>query len=152
MTMSSFPQKLAEVNDPQDLLRLTLEHFQADTGTIHVLEADGLLHLRALAGLVPPPVLEAIRVIPIGKGIAGRAVELGQPVNICNLQTDSEGIAPPGARTTGVQGSMCVPMIVDGKAVGALGVGTYRPRTFTETDIALLLETGREIARKLWSP
>ena len=149
--MSQFPQNLAGVQDPNQLLRLTLEHFGAETGTIHVLESDGLLHLRALAGSLPPPVLEAIRAIPIGKGIAGLAVERQEPVNLCNLQADSSGAARPAARATGVKGSICVPILVDGKAVGALGIGTHQERTFTEDEIALLLEAGRRMGSQLWN-
>ena len=149
--MQDFPANLAGVTDPSEFLQITLDHFQVETGTIHVLEGDGLLHLRALAGSMPPPVMDAIRVIPVGKGIAGQAVQLQKPINVCNLQTDSGGVAPPGARNTGVLGSMCVPMMVDGKAVGALGIGTFRERTFTDNEIALLLDAGRMIGRKLWN-
>ena len=149
--MAQFPNTLAETSDPDRLLRLTLEHFSADTGTIHVLQSDGLLHIRALAGHLPPPVLEAVRVIPIGNGLAGLAVERCEPVNICNLQTDSSGAAKPGARSTGVKGSICVPMMVDGKPVGALGIGSTQERAFTEDEIALLLEAGRTIGKQLWN-
>ena len=149
--MAQFPENLGPVTDPSELLRLTLEHFQAETGTIHVLEGDGVLHLRAVAGTLPPPVLEAIRTVPVGKGIAGLAVERVAPVNLCNLQTDASGAARPAARTTGVQGSICVPMMVDGRAVGALGIGTYRERDFTEAEITLLLKAGRHVGRKLWN-
>ncbi|MBI3697081.1 MAG: GAF domain-containing protein [Acidobacteria bacterium] len=149
--MAQFPANLGPVADPSELLRLTLEHFQAETGTIHVLEGDGVLHLKAVIGNVPPPVLEAVRVVPVGKGLAGLAVERAEPVTVCNLQTDTSGQAKPGARATGVQGSICVPMMVEGRAVGALGIGTYRERTFSEEEVALLLETGRHMGRKLWN-
>ena len=143
--MAQFPESLGPVTDPSELLRLTLEHFQAETGTIHVLEGDGVLHLKAVLGNVPPPVLEAVRLVPIGKGLAGLAVERAEPVTVCNLQTDTSGKAKPGARATGVQGSICVPMMVEGRAVCALGIGTYRERTFTEEEVALLLEAGRRV-------
>ncbi len=149
--MSHFPQNLTGISDPQRLLQLTLEHFQAETGTIHVLAGDGFLHLRALAGNLPPPVLEAVRVIPIGKGLAGLAVERREPVTVCNLQTDTSGAAKPAARSTGVQGSICVPMMLDDQAVGALGIGTNRERTFTPEETALLLEAGRAIGSQLWN-
>ncbi len=149
--MAQFPENLGPVADPSELLRLTLEHFQAETGTIHVLEGDGVLHLKAVIGNVPPPVLEAVRVVPVGKGLAGLAVERAEPVTVCNLQTDTSGQAKPGARATGVRGSICVPMMVAGRAVGALGIGTYRERTFSEEEVALLLETGRHMGRKLWN-
>ena len=146
-----FLETLAGVSDANQLLQLILQHFQADTGTIHVLEGDGLLHLRAVIGSMPPPVLEAIRALPVGKGIAGQAVEQKKPVNICNIQTDGSGTVRPRARQIGVQGSICVPMMVEGEAVGALGIATYGERTFSEAEIAGLLEAGREIGRKLWN-
>ncbi len=149
--MTQLLENLADTSDAGRLLELTIQHFGAQTGTIHILERDGFLHLRALTGTLPPPVLEAIRVIPIGKGIAGLAVERREPVNVCNLQTDSSGAARPAARYTGVQGSICVPMMVNGQAIGALGIGTYQERTFTEEEVALLLAAGREIGTKLWS-
>ena len=149
--MPQFPANLSGINDPDRLLRLTLEYFSAETGTIHVMEQDGMLHLRAVAGSIPPPVLEAVRVIPVGKGLAGLAVERSEPVTVCNLQTDSSGAAKPAARSTGVQGSICVPMMLDGKPVGALGIGTYRERTFTEDEIATLLQAGREMGKELWN-
>lgn len=148
----AYPQSLEGISDPELLLRLTLEHFGAETGTIHVLEADGLLHLRASAGSLPPPVMDAIRVIPVGKGIAGQAVAQARPINICNIQKDDGGgIARPGARQTGVQSSICVPLMAGERAVGALGIGTSQERDFSREEIGLLLEAGRSIAQKLWN-
>jgi GAF domain-containing protein len=133
------------------MLRLTLEHFGVETGTLHVLAADGLLHLRAFAGSLPPPVMEAIRAIPVGKGIAGQAVALARPVSICNIQTDSSGVVRPGARQTGVQSSLCVPLLVGDKPVGALGIGTTQERDFTPDETSLLLEAARYIGQTLWN-
>ena len=149
--MPLFPENLAGVTDADRLLQLTLEHFGADTGTIHVLESDGMLHLRAAGAGLPPEVRQVIQVIPVGKGIAGLAVERKEPVNLCNLQADSSGAARPGARATGVKGSICVPMMVNGAAIGALGIATYRERDFTQQEIALLLEAGRRIGKQLWN-
>jgi L-methionine (R)-S-oxide reductase len=146
-----FPDNLTGITDPDQLLQATLQHFQTETGTIHLLGADGLLHLRASAGSLPPPVMEAIRVIPVGKGIAGQAVALARPVSICNIQTDSGDIARPGARQTGVQSSLCVPLMVDEKPVGALGIGTAQQRDFTPEETKLLLEAARTIGQTLWN-
>jgi hypothetical protein len=43
-----------------EALRLIIEHFHADTGTIHVLESDGVLHLKAASAGIPPVVLERV--------------------------------------------------------------------------------------------
>ena len=87
-----------------------------------------------------------IRTIPVGKGIAGLAVERKEPVNLCNLQNDASGSARPQARDTGVKGSICVPLMSGERAVGALGIATIGEREFSEQDVELLLEVGRVLA------
>lgn len=129
--------------DRAKVMDLVLAHFDADTGTIHVLGPDGLLHLEAAAGGIPEPLLDVIRTIPVGKGIAGLAVQRREPVHLCNLQTDQSGDARPGARATGVQGSICVPMMAGATAVGALGIATRRERDFTGDETKLLQQVGR---------
>ena len=130
----------------QDVLRLTMEHFRADTGTIHLVESDGVLHLKAASSGIPPPVLEAVRLVPIGKGMAGLAVQRKEPVSVCNLQTDASGAARPGAKATGMEGALVVPLLAGDEAVGALGIANRAPRAFTQEETALLTGVGRAIA------
>lgn len=133
-------------DDPKRALELTLQRFDADTGTLHRLGDDGLLHLEAWAGHIPESLLPVIQTIPVGKGIAGLAVERKAPVDICNLQTDTSGQSRPRAKETGVQGSICVPLMRGEEAVGALGIATVRERTFTEAEIEELMALGRTLA------
>jgi putative methionine-R-sulfoxide reductase with GAF domain len=135
-------------DDNVKVLDLTLSHFGVETGTLHELGSDGLLHLRCWAGGIPDPVLSVIRTIPVGKGIAGLAVERREPVNLCNLQTDTSGDVRPRARETGAQGSICVPLMKGEDAVGALGIATRRERDFSGDEIALLIEVGRVLASR----
>ena len=130
----------------QEVLRLTMEHFHADTGTIHLLESDGVLHLKAASAGIPEPVLKAVEFVPIGKGMAGLAAQRKEPVSVCNLQTDASGDARPGAKATGMEGALVVPVIQDNEAVGALGIANRGPRTFSPEEIALLMDIGRAIA------
>ena len=141
----------AAAGNLQEVLRLTMEHFRADTGTIHLLEADGVLHLKAASAGIPEPVLKAVERVPVGKGMAGLAVERKEPVSVCNLQADSSGNARPGAKATGMEGAIVVPIMENSAAVGALGIANRAQRTFTEQEAALLLDVGRVIAshRKL---
>jgi GAF domain-containing protein len=124
-----------------------LTAFDADSGTIHLLGEDGVLHLEAASAGIPPVVIETVRRVPVGKGMAGLAVERGVPVNSCNIQTDATGDVRPGARATGLQGSIVVPMLFEGRAVGAVGIANHRERTFTDAEAALLLDIGRVLAR-----
>jgi putative methionine-R-sulfoxide reductase with GAF domain len=133
--------------DYERALRIVLEHFGAQLGTIHALGHDGMLHIRAHAGGIPEQVLAVTRVIPVGKGLAGLAVERKQPVHVCDLQRDSGGAARPGARATGAGGAVCVPMMVADRAVGALGIASREERLFNDTEVRELMAAGRELAR-----
>jgi L-methionine (R)-S-oxide reductase len=108
---------------------------------------DGHLHLTAIVGLYPPPVLDAIRTIPVGKGLAGLAAQRLEPVTVCNLQDDASGQAPPGARATGMEGAITVPCIDAGGTLRAvLGIANRSPRTFTPEEVSGLLDHARAIA------
>ena len=130
-----------------DALERILEKMSADSGTIHLLGNDGVLHLKAASAGIPQVVLDTIKDVPVGKGMAGLAVERKQPVDACNIQTDATGDVRPGARATGLQGSIVVPMFRGDEAVGALGVANRRERTFTDAETTRLVEIGRILAR-----
>jgi GAF domain-containing protein len=136
----------ARAGELERALRLAIEGLAAETGTLHLLREDGNLHLAAAGGGMPPPVLDVIRVIPVGKGMAGLAAERRAPVTACNLQTDTSGDVRPGAKATGLEGAICVPILDGEAAIGALGVANRAEREFTPEEQALLLELGRAIA------
>ena len=131
----------------EKILRDTLAKFNSETGTIHRLDAKTqLLHLVAHLGL-PPHLLEVVKTIPVGKGIAGETVAKSRPVTICNLQTDTSGVAKPGAKQTGVGGALCVPVRDDlGEIVGTFGIGTRREHEYTAAEINALQDISREIS------
>ncbi|HEV2454383.1 MAG TPA: GAF domain-containing protein [Verrucomicrobiae bacterium] len=119
------------MNPLDKLLREVLEQFHSETGAIHTLDPEKqLLRLAAHAGL-PPQLLEVVKTIPVGKGIAGQVVARDEPVAVCNLQTDSSGVAKPGAKQTGVGGALCVPIRAGSKIVGTFGIGTVRPYEYS---------------------
>ena len=127
-------------------LARVIERFAAESGTIHLLKDDGVLHLVAASAGIPPVVVETVRRVPVGKGMAGLAVERRQPVNACNIQTDASGDVRPGAKATGLQGSIVVPILRGGEAVGALGIANHRERVFTDAEAELLLRVGKALA------
>jgi L-methionine (R)-S-oxide reductase len=131
--------------DLEKTLRDTLAQFNSETGTIHRLhEPTQLLRLVAQVGL-PPQLLDMVTIIPIGKGIAGQVVAQDKPVTMCNLQTDTSGVAKPGAKQTGVGGALCVPIRNGEKIVGTLGIGTRREHEYTAAETQALEEIGRRI-------
>jgi GAF domain-containing protein len=133
----------------EKILRETLQKFNSETGTIHVLDSEKqLLHLVAQIGL-PPQMLEIVKTIPVGKGIAGECAQKNMPVTICNLQTDSSGVAKPGAKQTGVGGALCVPVRDGNKIIGTFGIGTRREHEYSAAEINLAQEIANSIVGSL---
>jgi signal transduction protein with GAF and PtsI domain len=138
---------VSDQDDWDQALGRILERFNADSGTIHLLGDDGLLYLKCASAGIPQVVLDTVRTVPVGKGMAGLAVERRQPVNACNIQTDTSGDVRPGARATGLQGSIVVPILVGDAAIGALGIANLRERTFTDEEAESLMEVGRVLGQ-----
>src|SRR5262245_19767320 len=113
-------------------LDATLVHFRCQVGTVHRLIPETQeLELVVHRG-VPPPLLERVRLIPMGKGMAGQAALLKKPVSVCNLQTDNASCAKPAAKQAGAEGSLTVPILVDGELRGTLGIALPHAHDFTE--------------------
>ncbi len=128
----------------RDVLEAIMRRFAADTGTIHRLDGDVLL-LEAESGL-PPAVVELVRRVPIGKGMAGLAAERNAPVSSCNIQVDATGDVRPGARQTGVNGAIVVPIRdAVGTVRGTLGIGVRREYEYDDAEVARLLDEASRI-------
>jgi GAF domain-containing protein len=125
--------------DPQSALDATLQFFECQAGTVHWLDPQsGMLKLAAQRN-IPPPIAEIVATVPIGKGIAGLAAQRREPVSLCNLQTDTSGQARPAAKTTGMEGSLAVPMLVNGDLRGVLGIAKAVAHDWSDAEKATLL-------------
>lgn len=132
-----------------EFLQQTLATFDCVTGTLHRIDpADGQLKLVAHCG-IPEALMPVIQTIPVGKGIAGAAAERREPVELCNLQTDTSGVAKPGAKQTQVQGSLAVPVLDGDRLCGTLGIGKPVPYEFSAEEKAKLIATAEGIAARL---
>lgn len=133
----------------QTLLEASLSRHDCQTGTLHLLDAaTGTLTLAAQTGL-PPHVAEIVATVPVGKGMAGLAAERREPVQTCNLQTDTTGDIRPGAKAVPVQASVAVPMIVEGQLRGVLGFAKAAYHEWTEEELAALAATAAEAGATL---
>jgi L-methionine (R)-S-oxide reductase len=128
----------------QQQLEEIIRQFNADTGSIHLIE-DGVLVLKAHVGL-PPHVVEIVSLVPIGKGMAGLAAQRNEPVSTCNIQTDATGDVQPGAKATGVNGAIVVPIRDShGRARGTLGIGVHRDYQYTDDETSRLLQLAAQL-------
>lgn len=118
----------------------------ADSGTIHVRDPEELVLHLAASHNVPEALLELIREIPWGKGMAGMAAQSGEPVDYCNLETSTAPEVHPRARAAGTRGAVVVPMMLGNEVMGTIGIGCASERRFAAHEIRWLLELGRELA------
>ena len=145
--MTTIPSDIALATDATVALAAVIRTFAAHTGTLHFLGTDGMLHLAAFHGAIPAPVMEHIRTIAIGKGMAGVCAELNEPVSWCNLNRDGSGVVQPAARSLGLAGSIVVPIRSGAALVGTLGIANIGERTFTDEETEQLIECGSSLVR-----
>jgi signal transduction histidine kinase len=129
-----------EHTELQDLLSVLLprirELLAADTCILFLLDEDSQeLVVRAGVGEGADEVIDRVR-IPAGEGIVGQVAAAGKPVVIADVE-HTAGLY----RTVHERGikSLCyVPLLIPGKVVGVLHVGSLTPRVFTDDDVELL--------------
>jgi GAF domain-containing protein/anti-sigma regulatory factor (Ser/Thr protein kinase) len=122
-----------------DLLRELLNRIAAivdcDTAAILLLE-EGSQTLRARAAKGIEEEVEAGVRIPLGRGFAGRIAAERRAIAIPDV--DHADILNPILLAKGIRSLLGVPLLVAGRVLGVLHVGTLTPRQFTERDRDLL--------------
>ena len=140
--------QIGMANDLTEELREILEQLDCVTGTLH--RADGeVLHLVTQHGM-PPELVELIETIPFGKGMAGNAASREQPIHIGHLQTSQDEAVEPGAKLSGMEGSLAAPIFAeDGEVIGVIGIAKPDVYEFDEAEQQALLDAGAALADKL---
>ena len=131
--------------DIDDLLRELLERITAILGTdtaAILLAEGGELAARAAKGL-EEEVERGFR-IPIGAGFAGRVAADRTAIFIPDVsQAD---VLNPLLHEKGVRSMLGVPLLIEGRVIGVLHVGTLSPRDFTDEDARVLQVAADRIA------
>lgn len=145
--MTGVPAEVLAAPDTAASLAAVVRAIGADTGTLHFAAHGGSLVLAAVHGTLPAAVLDQIREIPQGKGMAGLCAHRNEPVTWCNLSQDATGAVQPGARGTGLKGSIVVPVRRGSDVVGTLGVANRNERNFSQVEVEQLLACAAALAR-----
>lgn len=120
-------------------LRELVKTFGGVAGSVHVVRGDELVMAAALN--LPEPVLRATAVIPMGKGMAGLAWERDEPVQTCNLKTDTTGDVRAGARAVDAKGAIALPVHDAGNRVTAVvGIAFEDERELSESEVGRLMD------------
>jgi L-methionine (R)-S-oxide reductase len=96
------------VQDMTSWLTNYLAEMRGVAGTVHLHESGGLR--LAAAVNIPPVVRHAVEWVPSGKGMAGLALERGEPVQTCNLKADPTGDVKPGAAAVDAKAAVAMPV------------------------------------------
>ena len=113
-------------------------------GTVHRVTAPGRRELDASVN-IPPPVVEATRKIPVGKGMAGEAMAQDRCVVTCNLPED--GKLPKGAKAVGAGAGVAIPVHdVSGKVRAVVGIAFAKPREFADVELQEMQRAAEALA------
>lgn len=116
------------------LLVRTRKALGAETATLLMASKDGRkLAIRASVGLE----VEAARqvAVPVGEGIAGKIAATREPSIVEELSREEAESALLSKKVRSLIGA---PMLLQGKLIGVIHVGSKKPRHFTEGDLRLL--------------
>ncbi|MBI4409873.1 MAG: GAF domain-containing protein [Gemmatimonadetes bacterium] len=113
-----------------------------DEATILLVDPDGShLSVRASRGILEEAA-RGVR-IPIGEGIAGRVASRRESLIFPDL-SQVEALSPYLRES--MRSLLTVPLLIEGRLVGVMHVGTVEPRAFTENDQAFLELLGERAA------
>jgi serine phosphatase RsbU (regulator of sigma subunit)/anti-sigma regulatory factor (Ser/Thr protein kinase) len=127
----------------EELLSRITDVLSADTAAILLLDDDeNILHARAARGIEEE--VEAGVQIPVGRGFAGRIAAERRPIAIEDV--DHADIFNPILREKGIRSLLGVPLLVEGRVIGVLHVGSLTPRQFTDEESELLQLAGDRTA------
>jgi serine phosphatase RsbU (regulator of sigma subunit)/anti-sigma regulatory factor (Ser/Thr protein kinase) len=118
-----------------ELLTRVVGILDADTAAILLLEDDDKTLVARAANGLEEEVERGVR-IPVGKGFAGRVAATSQPVRIENVA--HADIYNPILREKGLVSLLGVPLLVEGRVIGVLHVGTLTQRIFADDEVELL--------------
>jgi GAF domain-containing protein/anti-sigma regulatory factor (Ser/Thr protein kinase) len=127
----------------EELLSRITEVLSADTAAILMLdEGANVLRARAARG-IEEEVEQGVQV-PVGRGFAGRIAAERSAIAIEDV--DHADIHNPSLREKGIRSLLGVPLLIEGRVIGVLHVGSLTPRQFTSDETELLQLAGDRVA------
>jgi hypothetical protein len=129
-------------------LRQWLAQSGAVAGTVHLRQGNDLL-LHAAVN-IPPKVVEIVRSVPRGKGMAGLAFERDAPVSTCNLKEDASGDVRPGAKAVDANAAVAIPIHdAQGEVCGVVGIAFMGERSMTDDELTRLRNEAERLPRSV---
>ena len=127
-----------ELEDTLEVItRITSEVMGVDSCSIYLQdEAGGRLVLKATTGLAREAIGKAS--LKMGEGLTGWTITHGKPVAVSDALADPRFKLLPETREEGLRSLMAVPLMVQGRVIGAMNVQTVATHEYSEEDQELL--------------
>lgn len=129
----------------QLLVNVTAEQFRYKVCTVRLLdESSEELVLRATQAKSSE--YQRKRSIRVGESIAGRAVVERAPIVVPDVMSEAEYIGHELAAQQGLSSMICVPLLLQGTAIGVLTCYTEEPHDFSSVEISALETIAQQAA------
>ncbi|MBS1707633.1 MAG: GAF domain-containing protein [Armatimonadetes bacterium] len=129
----------------QLLVNVVARRFNYRVVTVRLLdEKRGELILRATQAT--NKAYQRKRAIRLGESIAGRVIKTAQTMIVEDVQTDPDYIGHDLAEEQGLRSMICVPLTIQGRAVGVLTSYTGEVREFAEDEVEMLETLAKQAA------
>ncbi|HEX7788630.1 MAG TPA: GAF domain-containing protein, partial [Methylomirabilota bacterium] len=148
-TLNEMVELAARIPRIQDLLGLVLQStmraVRATVGSIMILDRDRTVLKLAASRGIPDDVVPAVEV-KVGEGIAGKVVEMGEPVLVDDIATDPR-FNKANDPQYGNGSFICMPIRVGDRVIGVINMAkkrehavsdARRPPPFSSTDLHFL--------------
>lgn len=120
------------------IVRQTTEVMHVDSCAIYLLDPESeILRLRATTGLAKRAIGRAT--LKVGEGMTGHAVQRNEPVFARDALHDPHFKLVEEAEEMVFHSLLAVPLVVEGRAIGAMNVQTVQAHSFWEEEVELLL-------------
>ena len=117
------------------LVERVKEVLRADTAAVLLLDQSARQLIATAASGIEEEVRQGVR-IPLGTGFAGRVAASREPVNLTRV--DHTTVRNPLLVDRGIRFLLGVPLLVGGRVIGVLHVGSLSGRPFEQQDVELL--------------
>jgi signal transduction histidine kinase len=148
-TLNEMVELAARIPRIQDLLGLVLQStmraVRATVGSIMILDRDRTVLKLAASRGIPDEVVPAVE-LKVGEGIAGKVVEMGEPVLVDDIATDPR-FNKANDPQYGNGSFICMPIRVGDRVIGVINMAkkrehampdALRPPPFSSTDLHFL--------------
>ena len=133
--------------EPYDrIARLAARVQETPIATVTLIDADRQFY-KACIGLPEP--LRSVRQTPLDFSFCRHTVALGTPLIIRDTRRDDRVSSLRPVTEFGVQAYAGVPLLVDGFAIGTLCVMDMRPRTWSDEQVAMLVDLAAAVMTEI---